>query len=1286
MKKKHIFINKQSPGLLILSLALSLAIMLTPAFVATPRVFAEEATSSTRVVFSEDFSTNSQWVESKKYIKNGVAHILGGGPENRIITKGTVNAHDFVETFDLWLGSKNTQSNLKMVFFSDDKGANRFQINYNCVQKQLLLQRLVNNKATNLTTVENVFWPINEGKDPYKAAITVSGDTVKFALDGVTLLENNAAGVRDLEYGHIAFASQFPQQEWIIDNIKITTDEIEQIGKYTITTKTQTNGVDDTDPQNAGGTVSANRNTGNDGDSVALAVTVKPGYVFEGYASYRADTNTSTDGLLPIVNDVFTLNDKTGSVIIVAKFKTEPDEPTELFKDYFNTALDSSKYTQSSNASIAIENGEMVVTNTSTDLAWVQAKNDNIADLINYRLEGTITNSDATNPQVAFRSNTVNDRYVVDFDASNIYIRHITDTSNEVLAQAAYTLANQKTPFTIVVEDGVVSVSMNNLPVVSYNANNDAGWDTTKPSAYYIVKNNGGKVSFDNLKVIKMPVYVKVNTAVTVNGSADDEFKSGALILNKYTSFAGDTISMTPVAKGGYVLNKITVNNTAVTNNSYTVPEDTKSDFTIVADFVKQETTAKTYYVDSVNGNDANTGLSEDSPVRSLPTAANIFNPGDKILIKRGSVFNGAAAELRFTGSGAKDNPIIVGAYGEGNLPQLNGNGELTNVVSLKNQEYITIENIEITNTDPKYNATFELNSSNNTVKVLRAVNVSAVNFGVVHNITIRNLYIHSINGHLNNKWNGGIFFDAGGTVEGKEIRGTKTKYDNVLIENNVIENVDRSGIKLVSSTWCNQSARNAPNVPIHWYPSTNVIVRNNAFNRIGGDGITVRDTDGALVEHNLVRHTRYQNTGYNAGIWPFEASNTVIQYNEVSHTHGTQDGQGLDCDHASSYSVMQYNYSHDNEGGFMLIMHGYEHTAPTIRFNISQNDNDKTFEFSQGMAGGTMIYNNTISSDRPIIGPYGAVFGLANSKVGQGNREVYIFNNIFNLTKGQQWYAGETETLRKQLKLYNNAYKNVEVPEVEEKAIIVPDDEDIPIALPSDNSTATKAINGITSPDSFKSLKLKEGSVLANSGITLKEAVDYWSGTITDRRDVSPSELEVQSKQGKSIDYAAGWYLPSVEGVPYDTDFYGNPLPENTNSRSSNNALNASMFVGAGLADYVAPENDGDKTPKDEEETPEVKTPKDEEETPAKAKDPADEKTTAPISAIASLETDGPASTANTGKKDGAQSKNTKNTSGKIKVLLARTGINLNVLVLLTSTLTLIGAGLFVVRFKKSR
>ncbi|HFR3727284.1 TPA: cell surface protein, partial [Streptococcus suis] len=95
---------------------------------------------------------------------------------------------------------------------------------------------------------------------------------------------------------------------------------------------------------------------------------------------------------------------------------------------------------------------------------------------------------------------------------------------------------------------------------------------------------------------------------------------------------------------------------------------------------------------------------------------------------------------------------------------------------------------------------------------------------------------------------------------------------------------------------------------------------------------------------------------------------------NESFRTHGVQDGQGLDLDHVSNNSVMQYNYSHDNEGGFMLIMNWYEQTSPTVRYNISQNDKDKIFELARGGAQGTAIYNNTIFSDSKLTGRAGVI------------------------------------------------------------------------------------------------------------------------------------------------------------------------------------------------------------------------------------------------------------------------------------------------------------------------
>ena len=82
----------------------------------------------------------------------------------------------------------------------------------------------------------------------------------------------------------------------------------------------------------------------------------------------------------------------------------------------------------------------------------------------------------------------------------------------------------------------------------------------------------------------------------------------------------------------------------------------------------------RTYYVSSEKGNDQNDGKSELTPFATLqPLQKCELQPGDKILLERGSVFEDQYLHIRQ--SGMKDAPIEVGAYGEGCLPKIHANG-----------------------------------------------------------------------------------------------------------------------------------------------------------------------------------------------------------------------------------------------------------------------------------------------------------------------------------------------------------------------------------------------------------------------------------------------------------------------------------------------------------------------------------------------------------------------------------------------------------------------------------
>ena len=78
---------------------------------------------------------------------------------------------------------------------------------------------------------------------------------------------------------------------------------------------------------------------------------------------------------------------------------------------------------------------------------------------------------------------------------------------------------------------------------------------------------------------------------------------------------------------------------------------------------------SRTYYVSSKNGNDLKDGLTRESAFASLFAINHTrLQPGDKVLLERGSVFYGQY--LQVTDSGSEDAPIVIGAYGDGAAPR----------------------------------------------------------------------------------------------------------------------------------------------------------------------------------------------------------------------------------------------------------------------------------------------------------------------------------------------------------------------------------------------------------------------------------------------------------------------------------------------------------------------------------------------------------------------------------------------------------------------------------------
>lgn len=379
----------------------------------------------------------------------------------------------------------------------------------------------------------------------------------------------------------------------------------------------------------------------------------------------------------------------------------------------------------------------------------------------------------------------------------------------------------------------------------------------------------------------------------------------------------------------------------------------------------KLQVSGASYYVDAIAGNDDNTGTDRGRPWKTLiKVNETTFHPGDRLLMKSGSVWSG---QLSPKGSGAAGQSIVVDAYGGDALPVINAEGKFEDAVLLKNQEYWEIQHLEITN-------------HGGAAGIHRGVHVD-VDGGEYHHIYLRWLKVHDVSGIDSVKTNGGIIYTC---EDGRKA----SRFVDLRIENNEISHVDRSGIFGWSDHWVRKK----------WYPTLGLIIRNNRLRDVGGDGIVAVAADGALIEHNVVGYANQRSEGYNVAIWPWSSDNTVVQFNEAYGTRGQRDGEGFDSDWNSRGTIIQYNYSHDNEGGFLLICNeggdGSEdstgNVGTIVRYNISVNDRTRGINLT-GPVTNTKIYNNTIYVGR------GYHVDLVQYADWDGwSRTTEFYNNIF--------------------------------------------------------------------------------------------------------------------------------------------------------------------------------------------------------------------------------------------------------------------------------------------------
>lgn len=550
-----------------------------------------------------------------------------------------------------------------------------------------------------------------------------------------------------------------------------------------------------------------------------------------------------------------------------------------------------------------------------------------------------------------------------------------------------------------------------------------------------------------------------------------------------------------------------------------------------------------TYYVSSVNGDDANPGTSQDEPFQSLSKINEItLGPGDQVLLEKGSVFDSQYLHIKEGSKGSEAAPIIISTYGDGARPQINANGtgvwyqsygqqlgnaqhkwqgNVSSAVLLKDVEYIEISGLEITNDRDRG----ELHPEDagkpwNGKNVMDRTGVAGMtqNIGTADHIVLDDLYVHDVDGNVYNKHmlNGGIYFIA--ALPTNETQTGIPRYNDLQITNCHVENVYRWGIAAAyTAYWGKFTTDELPDSVMRQYGHSNVVISNNYMKDVGGDAITTMYCDRPIVENNVsdgaakyINTTDYNATDFGrvaAAIWPWKCKNAVFQYNECFDTknagRGNGDGQAWDADSGDG-TLYQYNYSHGNSGGAVMFCL-QQAVNSTFRYNISQNDMIGPLNIPSNPDA--HIYNNTfyIAQGVPLIRP--------DMKNGAATIENNIIYYSGTSPKTETWYTNNRITYDNNL-YYNYSNK----PSGDTNAIQV--SAGTPVLADPGTAPTAVSVDGTARPHSnpaqntvFDGYKLAEDSPAIDKGKVITDAngfaveKDFFGNTITTIPEIGAAE-----------------------------------------------------------------------------------------------------------------------------------------------------------------------------------
>jgi hypothetical protein len=372
------------------------------------------------------------------------------------------------------------------------------------------------------------------------------------------------------------------------------------------------------------------------------------------------------------------------------------------------------------------------------------------------------------------------------------------------------------------------------------------------------------------------------------------------------------------------------------------------------------------------NGNDEAKGTSTNAAWRTIDRVNRArFRPGDRVRFEAAASFAGNLL-VPAEDAGTSNAPVVIGSFGEGRATILAGR---ETGITVENAGGVAIENLIVVGAGRTNNTGYGIRCDNTLTNgqrlgCLRIANVEARDFGIF-----------------------GIL-----------VAGTHAGFEHVLITNCVMCDNLRGGMEVAGRLPWDSTVYAHADVQVSHCQAFDNTGDPTYLKNHSGSGIVLYQVDGGVMEYCTAWNNGAlcRSSGGGVGLWTCASRRVIIQHCESfgNRTSGG-DGGGFDLDGGCVDCVLQYNYSHDNDGPGLMV-YSYHYASFTdrgciVRFNISENDSRKGRRYA-GLwvrtdgkeITGLEIYNNTV-----VIGPWTDQAALINAH----GVEARVRNNIFIAT-----------------------------------------------------------------------------------------------------------------------------------------------------------------------------------------------------------------------------------------------------------------------------------------------